>query len=621
MALTTLGKVTYSVTFLVLVPVALVAWAAATAGVVDLPVIRSLPIGVSIAAVGLVLVLLGMRDLWVHGGGLPMNADPPPRYVARGSYGLLPHPIYTGFSLLCVGVSIVAGSASGLWMVSPVVMLGCAALVVGYEHQDLRARFGAVEGGILPLDDASAPSLTERLRCCLIVVLPWAILLVASQASQLWLGDIRFRYFYAVVLTVFFLGPFSALTRRELRGFAVRGTVAMLAAFVLFLGLPLIAPEWAFRAHSWVSGVIFLPPTPWVYVPSVGIICAFLAAEGLADRWRSWRWFFRCAAMAAAVCLVLTGRSGLLCALSAMLAVYVASHSEVVWETIRGSAECLANSWHEWRLGPVRIINHGVYAGMGGALALWLACVLAGPGHLAAILVTATSAVVGAALWAQYVEGSPQLLRPYGFYGGLLGGTLGAMAGPLFHTSAWLVLAVFSAGGPWAQALGRLRCLVQGCCHGAPASSVVGIRYVHPRSRVSRMTPWADVPLQPTPLYSILWNGLVGLLLIRLWSVHAAISVVIGLYFILNGIGRFAEEGWRGEPQTSVVAGLRLYQWAAVASVVLGGVFSVVATGTPAPSPQFSWSPVLPAAVFGLVVACAMGVDFPESDRRFSRLA
>lgn len=269
----------------------------------------------------------------------------------------------------------------------------------------------------------------------------------------------------------------------------------------------------------------------------------------------------------------------------------------------------------------MRLINHGFYAGIGGMVGLWLATVLAGPGHLAAILLAAASAVVGAALWAQYVEGSPQLLRPYGFYGGLLGGTLGALAAPLFHTSPWLVLAVFSVGGPWAQASGRLRCLVQGCCHGAPAPASVGIRYVHPRSRVCRFTPWTGLPLHPTPLYSILWNVLVGLFLIRLWSLHAALALIIGLYFILGGIGRFAEEGWRGEPQTRVVAGLRLYQWAAVGSMVLGGVFSIVGGAASAPPPQFRWSTFLPAVFFGVMVSGAMGLDFPNSDRRFSRLA
>jgi protein-S-isoprenylcysteine O-methyltransferase Ste14 len=622
MALTITGKVLYSATFVVLVPAALIAWAASTAQIVRLPVTPSLPLGASLAVVGALLILLGMRDLWVYGGGLPMNADPPPRYVVRGAYRVLPHPIYTGFSLLCVGVSILAGSASGLWLVSPLVMLGCAALVVGYEHHDLRNRFGAIEGSVLPRNENSPPSPAERLRCCLLVVFPWAILGAAAEFRSA--PDRPLLLVYSIVLGPFLLAPLLAPTHRELRRFAIPGLVTMPIAFALFLALPLIVPDKAFIAHAWIGHADSLQLARdglWIFFPSPGVVCAFLAAEGFAGRWRSLRWLFRGLAIVVTFGLVLTGRIGVLSALTGVLTVTAASRIEGAWMAMRRCAERLANSWKEWRSGPVRLINHGFYAGMGGFLALWVAAVLAGPGHLAAILVAASSAVAGAALWAQYVEGSPQLLRPYGFYGGLLGGTLGAMAAPLFHTSAWMVLAVFSAGGPWAQALGRLRCLVQGCCHGAPASSLVGIRYVHSRSRVCRFTPWKGMPIHPTPLYSILWNGLIGFLLIRLWSLHAALSLIIGLYFILAGIGRFAEEAWRGEPQTLVVAGLRVYQWAAIGSVVLGAVFSVIGSATPAPSPQFHWSAVLPAAVFGAVVSCAMGLDFPDSDRRFSRLA
>jgi prolipoprotein diacylglyceryltransferase len=230
------------------------------------------------------------------------------------------------------------------------------------------------------------------------------------------------------------------------------------------------------------------------------------------------------------------------------------------------------------------------------------------------------AAVIGAALWAQFIEGSPQLLRPFGFYGGLLGGTIGALAAPLWGTSAWLVLAVFSVGGPWAQALGRLRCLVQGCCHGHPAGDGVGIRYVQPRSRVCRLTKWKGVPLHPTPVYSILWNGVVALTVTRLWTLHAELHLIAGMYFILTGLGRFAEEAWRGEPQTPVFARLRLYQWAAVGSVTAGVLMTALGQSAPAPAPHLTWTALVPAAGFGLVVWGAMGVDLPESQRRFSRL-
>src|SRR5262249_54729766 len=123
MALTTVGKVLYSVIFVVLVPVALIEWAVATARVVHLPAIRSLPLGASLAVTGALLVLLGMRDLWVYGGGLPMNAYPPPRYVTSGTYRVLPHPIYTGFCILCVGGSILVGSSTPLRILTPPTLI------------------------------------------------------------------------------------------------------------------------------------------------------------------------------------------------------------------------------------------------------------------------------------------------------------------------------------------------------------------------------------------------------------------------------------------------------------------------------------------------------------------
>jgi prolipoprotein diacylglyceryltransferase len=289
-----------------------------------------------------------------------------------------------------------------------------------------------------------------------------------------------------------------------------------------------------------------------------------------------------------------------------------------LWQAIRNQGERIANSWHEWRIGPVRVINHGFYVGVGAFLAFWLAEMLAG--RSTPVLVAGLTAVGGAALWAQYVEGSPQLLRPFGFYGGLLGGALGALLAPLFGASPWLVLAAFSAAGPWAQAMGRLRCLVQGCCHGRPAPEQIGIRYVHLRSRVCRMTKWTGVPLHPTPVYSFLWNSLIGLVIMRLWFLHTPLHLIAGLYFILNGLGRFVEEAWRGEPQTPALARLRLYQWAAVASVLAGVMMTALGASEPAPVAHFDWLASFPAAGFGLVVCCAMGVDFPESSLRFSRL-
>lgn len=622
MALSARGKILYSAIFLLVVPAALCGWAYATASAVGLPAIKSVPVGAAFLLAGALLLLAGMRDLWRFGGGLPMNADPPPRFVDRGAYRLLPHPIYTGFCLMSIGVSIIVGSASGLWLVSPVAMLSCAALVLGYERHDLRARFELDSRSFLPENSLAATTVADRAAWLMFILLPWlAVLWVveflsghtgarpALPASSLWPQGwliVSISGFLGLAA----LGLFGGVSRGSLRRCAIRSLWAIATAFALFLALPLLLP-----------GAETLNTSGWNCFPAIPVVWALLFAEGLGERSRFLGWIsLAWAILVGASCLILS-RNGWLSVLDALPCVAVADQLPNLWKAIRAGAEWVANSWQDWRFGPVRVINHGVYAAAGAFLAIWIDIGLAGAGHTVAIVFAAFAAVIGAGLWAQFVEGSPQLLRPYGFYGGLLGGTLGALAAPLFHTSIWLVLGVFSATGALGQAAGRLRCLVQGCCHGRPASEDIGIRYRHPKSRVCRFTAWTGVPIHPTPVYSILFNCVVTLVLFRLWSLHTSLQLIVGLYFIVSGLGRFVEEAWRGEPQTKVVAGLRIYQWAAVISVALGMVFSAMEDGEIAPDPNWSWGSLLPAAAVGLVVFCAMGVDFPESNRRFSRLA
>ncbi len=236
-------------------------------------------------------------------------------------------------------------------------------------------------------------------------------------------------------------------------------------------------------------------------------------------------------------------------------------------------------------------------------------------------MVAAVAGIVGAGLWAQWVEGSPRLLRPFGFYGGFFGVAGAAALGPVLGWDPWLLGAAYCVASPLMQSLGRLRCLVQGCCHGRPADASVGIRYTHPRSRVTRIAHLEGVPVHPTPLYSILWNGLVGLVMVRLWFCGTPLHMIVGIFAILIGVGRFVEEGYRGEPQTPVFGGLRLYQWIALGTVVAGAVVTAAGHSEGAPRPVLYWEAFAPAAIFSVVSAAALGVDFPGSSRRFARLA
>ncbi len=173
------GPALYGALFVVVLPVALVLWAYATRDVVRLTTVHVPWVGWTMAAAGLVGIAWSMVALRVWGGGLPMNAYPPPVYVRRGPYRLTGHPIYVGFGMVCFGTAVALGSSSGLWLVSPLVALGMVALVTGYEGPDLRRRFGAETETpplfSLPPDEAGPPTGWHRLSVFVLVFLPWTL--------------------------------------------------------------------------------------------------------------------------------------------------------------------------------------------------------------------------------------------------------------------------------------------------------------------------------------------------------------------------------------------------------------------------------------------------------------
>ncbi len=225
------------------------------------------------------------------------------------------------------------------------------------------------------------------------------------------------------------------------------------------------------------------------------------------------------------------------------------ARGRTLWSWLRERAEAVANSWAEKDFGPIRCLSHGVYGALAVMVGAVVAASLAGRAYLWWIVAAALAVELGAVLWAQLVEGSPQLLRPYGYFGGVAGVLAVAVTAGIAGVDGWLLMAAAAVGGTFAQAIGRLRCFVQGCCHGRQAPDEVGIRYMHPRSRVVRLSQLGGLPLHPTPMYSMIWTLLVGCLLLRLWALGSPLQLIAGSYFILIGLGRFVEEHFRGEPQ------------------------------------------------------------------------
>lgn len=285
--------------------------------------------------------------------------------------------------------------------------------------------------------------------------------------------------------------------------------------------------------------------------------------------------------------------------------------------------ENLANSWHAWRVGNVRVINHGLYAGGAALLGFVIWDVLTPRQVTGPIFLLSLLGLAGAGIWGQILEGSGRLKRPFGYFGALFGGALGLFAMMASNSPhIWIIYGTLAIAFCFAQGFGRLRCLVNGCCHGAIAPDWVGIYIWHPESRVSKISSLAQKPVYPSQIYSGLILIASGALLWWMYINNAHLALIVGMYLILSGIGRFLEEATRGEVQTKIIAGLRIYQWLALLMVALGIVITCL--DSPLSPGGVDLGALLEHVPFYLAITAlftlAFGIDFPGSRRRFSEL-
>ncbi len=101
---------------------------------------------------------------------------------------------------------------------------------------------------------------------------------------------------------------------------------------------------------------------------------------------------------------------------------------------------------------------------------------------------------------------------------------------------------------PVAQAIGRVGCLMAGCCYGAECSLPWAIRYPESVADITRAPVGIDV--HPSPVYEILWNMLVVLpLLFWVRKKRMTPGMLLPAYLASYGIGRFAIEFTRGDSE------------------------------------------------------------------------
>lgn len=636
------GQTGYALLFCGLVPLFLL-WLANKVQVA-LPAYCSPVCGLALASLGVVCMAAGMARLIRQGRGLPMNAFPPEKLVLDGIYGLLPHPIYLGFVLCCLGCSLLAASAAGLWLITPLAAGACAALVWGYERPFLLRQHGQLARPWLGYTESN--TLWRRTGMMAAIMLPWLLIFYGFKflgappdavSAQLpgeaawpvlvWTYPI-YASAYLFVPLAFIIAPLGQAQKLFRRGW-----VSLALMSLLYLCIPLVSPVRSLIPESRLGELLLLEMRgayPYTAAfPSYHVVWSVLAASAIGARGKAWAASAWLLAMLISLSCVTTAMHAFIDVPAGLLLGAILCNQERLWRILLEQAGKIANSFQERRIRGWRILSHAGYSWLAGFLAVLLPALLLGPKWLGAIFGALILGLIGAGLLGQLLESSDSLRRPFGYFGGLIG--LAAVLGILLFCGlkVWPLAAALCCAAPWVQAAGRLRCLAQGCCHGREVEEtgpdVHGLRVFNASSRVVGLSGLGGRSIYPTQLYSILGNLALGLLLLRLWQLGARASAVCAAYCLAAGLLRFIEEGYRGERQTITCAGLPVYQWLAV-GMLLGGACLLA---VPSPLLKLHGAPVthelilicLAAALAGVMAALALSVDRPESSRRFSRLS
>ena len=168
------------------------------------------------------------------------------------------------------------------------------------------------------------------------------------------------------------------------------------------------------------------------------------------------------------------------------------------------------------------------------------------------------------------------------FYGGLLGAlAVGLWLVRRYGLPVWTTADLFAPGIALGHVVGRLGCLLAGCCYGQPTDAAWGITFTHPVAAANVGTP-LGLPLHPTQLYDAGAELVIlAVLLVLERRGRGFPGRTFWLYMLLYSISRYVVEIYRGDPR-GMVWGMSTSQFVSILIVPLALVMLMRLRARPA---------------------------------------
>jgi phosphatidylglycerol---prolipoprotein diacylglyceryl transferase len=238
------------------------------------------------------------------------------------------------------------------------------------------------------------------------------------------------------------------------------------------------------------------------------------------------------------------------------------------------------------QIGPLTIFTYGFFLALAFLGALWIAGREASrvgvpPSRIHDLgLLIILAALVGSRLLHVLLDLPRFLAQPLDIFklweGGLAyqGGLVLGLAATFWyirrhHLPALTTMDILALGAPLGMAIGRLGCLMAGCCYGRPTDLPWAVTFTHPES----LGP-TGVPLHPTQLYESLLSLGIFVVIMGLRTRKRFDGQLMGTYFLLGGLARFGVEFFRADYRgPELLAGMPVTQLTALFISLAGGAF------------------------------------------------
>jgi phosphatidylglycerol:prolipoprotein diacylglycerol transferase len=151
------------------------------------------------------------------------------------------------------------------------------------------------------------------------------------------------------------------------------------------------------------------------------------------------------------------------------------------------------------------------------------------------------------------------------FYGGLIAAFIvGLLLVRRYKLPVWQTGDLIAPGIALGHVVGRIGCLMAGCCYGKPTTVPWAITFTDPAASINVGTP-LGLPLHPTQLYDAGAELIILVILLateRRWRPYAGRT--FWLYMLLYAVSRFTIEFFRGDERGMVFGALSTSQFVSV---------------------------------------------------------